>query len=460
MVNTISQSQMETTAVPKTLGRLEKACYGVGDFASNLIWGTLSSFLLYFYTDVALLPVVAIGNIFLISRVLDAFVDPVVGSFVDGTNTSRGRTKPYIFWGILPLCIFFVLSFTTPDASDGIKVAYAYGTYIIVGLLYSLVNVPYGALMSLMTRKEEDLSQLSSLRMIGMALGSVLVTAVTMPLVNILGSGDMRLGFLEVAIIYSLAAMGCFALILRNCHERNCEIQQEKRRDSLLSVYRRAIKNKPWVVTIAFAFLLFVRLGAMVAVTIFFCLHGLKNPTLISVLLPLLYISAVVSASIMPAIVKRLQFRKANILAAVIYMASFAILPLLQDNMPAFMILYFFANALGGISMGAVFGMIASCVDYNEWQFGRRCEGTLYAGYSFATKVGMAVGGAFVGYGLAFIGYDAQNVTAQAGTAITWLYYGIPVVFSALMALVVSFYKLDDKHEQIVAELEASHEQA
>ena len=452
----MESSSMEA-AVPQAavqrLGWKETISYGTGDFASNLIWGTLSSFLLYFYTDVALLPVIAIGNIFLISRVLDAFIDPVVGSFVDRTNTMRGRTKPYIFFGVLPLCIFFVLSFWSPDASAGAKVAYAFATYIVVGILYSVVNIPYGALMSLMTRSPRETSRLSAARILGMGIGSILVTAATMPLVQALGGGDMQHGFTVMAILYSIVAIVCFGLILRNCQERNLP-QREPQAYRLLAVYRKALANGPWKATIAFSFLIFCRIGAMVAITIFYCLHVLQNPALVSVLLPLMYVSALVSAPLTEPWIARFHYRKGNIIASIVFLAGFAVMPLFVEELPIFLGVYFVANVIGGISMGAVFGMVASSIDYNEWTTGKRHEGTLYAGYSFATKVGMAVGGAIIGYGLAAIGYEAGAVTDSVRSAMAWLYYLVPIVFAGLQIVAVSFYKLDAQQAQMTKELD------
>lgn len=164
-------NESEEGAVVTKLSLLEKVSYGVGDFASNLMWGVIGSFLLYFYTDVALIPVAATGTIFLVSRFLDAFIDPVIGNFIDHTDTRWGRTKPYIMFGVIPLCVLYALTFTTIGTSASIKIIYAYVTYIVVGILFSVVNVPYGALMPLITRNTDEKTQLASFRMFGMAVG-------------------------------------------------------------------------------------------------------------------------------------------------------------------------------------------------------------------------------------------------------------------------------------------------
>ncbi|GFP74700.1 MFS transporter [Clostridium fungisolvens] len=436
------------------LSFVEKFSYGIGDFASNLMWGVIGSFLLYFYTDVALIPVAATGTIFLVSRVLDAFIDPVIGGFIDRTNSKWGRTKPYIMFGIIPLCVFFILSFTTISADASFKVMYAYLTYIIAGILYSVVNIPYGALMPLMTRNLDDKAQLSSFRMLGMALGNILVTALTMPLVNLLGAGNQQRGFLLTTILFAVIGFISFMIISKNCKERYLEVGSvSHEKISVIETYKAALKNGPWVSTIIFSLLMFIKIGAFVSITIFFCLQVLHNPAMISILLPLMYASMLVSAAIATPVIKKFRHRNANIIGTAVYALSFCLMPLFVGNQTVFIAIYFFGNILGGVSSGSVFGMIADSVDYNEWKFGKRSEGTLYAGYSFATKVGMAVGGALVGYALAFVGYNAANVTPSAVKAINILFYGIPVGCSVLQILSILFYKLDKTHPQIVEEL-------
>jgi GPH family glycoside/pentoside/hexuronide:cation symporter len=432
----------------------EKISYGFGDLASNVMWGLVGSFLLYFYTDVALIPAAATATLFLLARVLDAFIDPIIGNFVDRTNSKYGRTRPFILFGIIPFCIMFVLTFTTFDLSDTGKLIYAYITYIIVGILYSVVNVPYGALMPLMTRNTDEKAQLASFRMLGMAAGNVFVSACSMALVNTLGKGNQRTGFLLTSMIFAVAGLVCFMVVCFNCKERYLEKHVENQTKTKASeTYKNALKNTPWVASIAFAFFMFVRIGAVVAITIYFCMYVLKNPGMIPVLLPLLYVSAFITAPLTPTFIKKFGHRKANIIGLAIYIVAFCIMPFFVSNMVVFISIYFIGNVFGGIGTGSIFGMIADSVDYNEWKYEKRTEGTLYAGYSFATKVGMAVGGAAVGYVLAFTGYNAANVTASAENGINVLYYAVPIFCSIIQIIALAFYKLDAIHPQIIKEL-------
>lgn len=432
----------------------EKISYGMGDLASNLMWGVISSFLLYFYTDVALIPVAATGTIFLVSRILDAFIDPVIGGIVDKTNSKMGRTKPFIMFGIIPFCIFLIISFTTISGSDTIKIIYAYVTYIITGIIYSVVNIPYGALMSLMTRDTNEKSQLSSFRMGGMAVGNILVTACTMPLVGFFGQGNQQKGFLYTTILLAVIGIICFMFIIKNCKERYVEAPAiAKESTSVITIYKNAVKNGPWVATIIFAVLMFVKIGVTVSITIYFCLTVLKNPAMISILLPSSYVAMIFTSFITPAFLKKFAHRQGNIIALCIYIFGLAIMPFFVGNQVLFVGIYFVANLFGNINNGSVFGMVADSVDYNEWKFGKRTEGTLYGGYSFATKVGMAIGGALVGYVLAFVGYNPQNITDTTASYINVLYYLLPILCSVLQIITVSFYQLDKRHPHIVKEL-------
>lgn len=447
---------VDSSSFGEKLKLKEKLTYGVGDFASNMIWGLIGSFLLYFYTDVALIPVAATGTIMLVARVLDSLIDPVIGGFIDRTNSKWGRTKPYILFGIIPLCVFFVLSFTTIDVSNTGKIIYAFVTYIIAGLLYSVVNIPYGALMPLMTRDPKEKNQLSSIRLGGMAIGNTLVTACTTPLVAFFGSGNERQGFLWTAILFSVLGIVSFLLIVKNCKERyldTTKVSYSKEKNSVISTYKKTFKNTPWVSTIVFSLIMFIKVGACVAITIYYCLQVLKDPHMISVLLPLLYVSMIVSALITPAFLNRFRHRNGNIISLLIYILGFAVLPFFVDNHVIFITIYFIANVFNGIGAGSVFGMVSDSVDYNQWKFGFRSEGTLYGGYSFATKVGMAIGGAVIGYLLAFVGYNAENISASAVSSINFFYFAVPIIFSVLQIIAISFYKLDRMHGQIVAEL-------
>lgn len=443
----------EKVQAPEKLSSKEKISFGLGDFSSNMVWGFVGSYLLFFYTDVALVPVAATGTLFLVARIIDAITDPIVGGFVDRTNTKYGRTKPYILFGIIPLAVLLVLTFSYFDFSDGGKIVYAYVTYILIGLAYTIVNVPYGSLMTLMTRDGQEKSQLSSLRVAGMALGNIFITALAMPLVNFFGGNNQQKGFMFTAVLFALVGSVGFLIVVKNCKERYIETKTAHKRISIIDTYKHAFKNKPWLQTTLFALLMFVKIGVRVTLTIYFCLYVLKNPAMVSILMPSMYVAMLASSLFTSKVIQKFGHRKANIYAMILFSILYVALMMFESNMTIFVIVFFIASAINNVSNGSVFGMISDSVDYNEWKFGHRAEGTLFAGYSFATKVGNALGAAAIGYILAFIGYNANNVTPDVSSNIRMLFYFVPIVCSILQAIVIAFYKLDSQHPQIVKEL-------
>jgi Na+/melibiose symporter and related transporters len=280
-----------------------------------------------------------------------------------------------------------------------------------------------------------------------------------MPLVNILGKGNQQRGFLFTTIILSIIGFSIYMIILKNCKERYLEVSNETHEKiNIISTYKDALKNGPWVATLAFSLAMFIKNGATIAITVYYCIQVLKNPAMISILLPLLYVTMLIASIFAPAYLKRLKHRKGNIIALVIYIIGFCILPFCTGNQGLFIPVYFITIIFNGFGSTSVLGMTADAVDYNEWKFGKRTEGTLYAGYSFSLKVGMAIGGAIVGYILAFSGYDAKNVTDSAVNAISMIYYGVPIVLSILQIIAVSCYKLDKLHPQVISELNMRRE--
>ena len=167
----------------------EKIGYGLGDTATNFVYQTLQYFIIFFYTDIFGISVIAAGTLFLISRVIDAVSDPVMGVIADRTNTKWGKFRPWIAWTAVPFGVIAVLTFTTPDLSPQGKVIYAYSTYIALMLIFTMSNVPYNALSGVVTSNSLERTSLSAWRM-GLAMVAAFVVQVfSMPLVDYFGKG-------------------------------------------------------------------------------------------------------------------------------------------------------------------------------------------------------------------------------------------------------------------------------
>jgi len=434
------------------LSRTEKLSYGLGDLASNLSWNLISGFLLFFYVNVALIPVAMAGTLILVSMVLSALLDPAVGIVVDRTRSRFGKARPYLLYGSIPLGVASFLLFLSPLHSVVGKVFYAYVTLILVEVLYALVNIPYGTLMPLMTRQPNEKMQLSSLRTIGSSVGTFMATGLTMPIVALFGT-DRQKGFACVGAVFSLTMSLLFLVVFKNCKERYQDpFSQQK--GVLGKAILNLLGNRSWRVTFSFGLLMLMRLGALISATAFFCIQVLHRPSLISVLLPILSITSLCVAPLTPAYFRRTGIRNGIILVLVASIALFAVLPLMEGNLWAFLAVYTVAATLSvGPCTTAIYAMAANSVDHQQWLFGMRNDGLVYSSVSISTKIGIAVGASLVAYALAWAGFDALHPSNSAAEAIRAVYYGAPIVIMVLQIVCVSFYNLDRLHPQIVADL-------
>jgi len=425
----------------------EKISYGLGDFACGLSWNAVGAFLLYFYINVALLPAAAVGTLFLLSRLFDAGVDLGVGVMVDRTRTRWGRTRPYFLLTAIPFAILLVLTFTTIDGSTGTKLAYAYVTFGLLGILYSFLAVPFSALMPMMTRDHGTRMQLGSARPIGTSISVILATAATMPLVGWLGGGNERLGFALVAAIFAILTLAALLNLFVSCKERYYD--DAPAASAVLPSVGAMLRNRAWLVTFLFCLLNFLRFGCVISVTAFFAIEVMRAPWMIGILLPAVSGTLFLSAFIAPAIFKRTGIRKGCIGALLLVIGLHLILPFVEAQHGLFLTLFLIAAILISLTMTAIFTMAADAVDYHAWRFGVRNEGLLSSGISLSTKVGMAIGTAIIAYVLAMTGYDPKAVTDAARSAIRWSYYGWPIAIMIAQIAIISFWPMDGLHDTI-----------
>ena len=440
-------------ADPDKLRFREKISYGLGDFAYGLVWNSVGAFLLYFYTNVALLPVAAVGTLFLTARLFDAGVDLGVGILVDRTRSRWGRTRPYILFTGLPFCLLFVLTFMVPDWSETGRLVYAFVTFNLLGILFSFGAVPYSALMPMLTAAPDQRLQLSSLRSMGTALSVILATAATMPLVGALGGGDEERGFLLTAILFALVALALIYNLYWNTRERHYD--HAPANFSIKTAVRDMLRNRAWLVAFIFCVLNFVRFGAVLSVTAFFAIEVMRQPWMISILLPAVSGTLLLGAFLAPPILRRTGIRYGCLGAIILAIALYLVLPFTEASPGLFIALFLAASVAISVTMTAIFTMAADSVDYNEWKNGHRNEGLLSSGISLATKVGMALGTAAVAYTLAYAGYEAGAVTETARQAIRWSYYGWPIAVLAVQAVVILFWPMDGMHARIRQEVAA-----
>jgi GPH family glycoside/pentoside/hexuronide:cation symporter len=446
----------------------EKVAYGFGDFASSMFWKLFSVYLLYYYTDVFGIAAAAVGTMFLITRIWDTALDPVIGIIADRTDSKWGKFRPYLLWVAIPFGIIGVLTFTAPELSSSGKLVYAYVTYTLMMMIYSAINVPYASLMGVMTPNIKDRTTLSTFRFIFAFAGSILVLATAEPLVSIFGKDatgvDLQKGWQFTIIVYAMIASLLFYLTFLWTRERVKPPKEQK--TSLKTDLTDLGKNKPW----------FILLGAGVFTLIFNSLRdgsaiyyfkyyfssqeafqmplfdvAINYSTLYLVLGQAANIVGVVLAKpVSDRIGKKNTFLYAMLIAGVLscFFYTFG-----ENDIFLIFSFQFLISVCAGSIFPLLWSMYADIADYSEWQTGRRATGLIFSSSSMAQKLGWTLGGAVTGWLLAMWGFEANTVQSEeTQKGIRMMLSFIPAAGALLSAAFIVFYKLSDSFMLTVSE--------
>lgn len=428
----------------------EKVAYALGDTASNLYWRLFDVFLFYFYTDVFGIPAATVGTMMLAARLIDAVSDPAMGAIADRTKTKWGKFRPYLVWGAFPLFFAGVLTFTVPDLSDVGKIVWAYATYIALMLAYTFINVPYGALLGVMTSDSQQRTSLSSFRFIGAFSGGTVVAYFTPSLVNALGGGDDALGWQLTLGVYGAIAFAMYMVCFAICKERVHPIV--KQNHSPLVDIKDLVANKPWLVLFSLALIIMLTISIRASSGVFFLKYFIGREDLISSYMTLYMVALAVGAAITPLLTR--LFDKRNLL--ILLMASVAILSFAQYFVGSDDIaLHFAIQGLIGLCLGPksplVFSMYADTADYSEWKHNRRSTAMIFSAAAFSQKLGGAIAGAIIGNILGSMGY-VPNMTQspESLSGIVMLMTLIPGAFALLSAICIRFYSLNETQLDLI----------
>lgn len=431
----------------------EKVGYSLGDMASNFYWRVFDLFLFIFYTDVFGLSPAAVGTMMLVTRLIDALSDPLMGALADRTNTQFGKFRPYLLWGVLPLAVAGVLTFTIPDVGENGKLVWAYGTYIFMMLAYTFINVPYGALMGVITGDSQQRTQLTSFRFIAAFSGGSLVAYLTPELVALLGAGDETLGWQLTMMVYGFAAIALFLITFTTTKERIAPPKGQN--SSVWQDIRDLGSNRPWQILFLLALIIMITISLRGSAGTFYLKYYVQREDLIGAFSMVYMLSLAIGAAITPLLCRFMEKAKLlMLLMAIVTGCSVLMYFVSPDNIT----LIFILQCLIGLGLGPksplVFSMYADTADYGEWRQGRRATAMIFSAAAFAQKLGGALAGATIGWVLANMGYVANQVQSDASEmGIVLLMTLIPAVFAGISIIVAQRYNLDQ------AQLNTIHEE-
>jgi GPH family glycoside/pentoside/hexuronide:cation symporter len=422
----------------------EKIGYSFGDAASNLYWKTFEWYLMFFYTDVFGISAAAVGTMLMVTRLADAVADPVMGSIADRTQTRWGHFRPYLIWGAIPFAVAGVFTFTTPNLSGGGKVIYAYITYSLLMFIYTFVNIPYSALMGVISPNSIERTSISSIRFIGAFTAGTFIQFFTLKFVAWFGHGNEARGWQLTMVFYGILAIILLVLCFLTTRER---VKPPAAQTSDLG---RDVKNlftsMPWIILVGVLLLVLAAFVVKGSASTYYFKYYLHRESLVGTFMVVNGFAFLAAVFITTRLTKIFGKKPLFIFAiggGGLVIGGFC-LPSSTDITMIFT-LQIISSFIIGFNSPLVFAMFADVADESEWRTGRRNTGLVFASAIFSTKAGVAVGAGIYGILLTYFGYVAnveQSARSMHGIilSMSWIPCGLMVAAAALMLL----YPLSD----------------
>lgn len=464
----------------------EKVGYGFGDMASSMFWKIFGMYLLFFYTKVFGISPAAAGTMFLVTRVWDSLNDPMMGVIADRTHSRWGKYRPYLLWFAIPFAVMGVVTFYTPNVGETGKLVYAYVTYTLMMMVYTVVNVPYASLLGVMSGNPKERNTLSSYRMFFAFIGSFITFMLLQPMVDLFAgvfnsdsvstlaseaadgmtiSRDPMGWTLAVAVIGVICAV-LFYFCFRWTRERVEAVDEEKNKVSVKQDLRNLIRNAPWWILMAsgLASLLFNAIRDGVALFYFadYVQVNYKMAysgwTMATIYLLVGQAANMIGVALAAPLSNRYGKKKTYMVAmaaAAVLSACFFMLS--ADQVVAILVLQVLISICAGYVFPLLWSMYADIVDHQELITGRRATGLIFSSSSMSQKMGWALGSAMTGWLLAWFGYnqDAAVQTEHAVLGVRLMMSWLPAISCVLAVVGMMFYPLSEKKvKDITTELD------
>ena len=441
----------------------EKVGYGFGDMSSSMFWKIFSYYLPFFYSNIFGLRLDQVALLLVVTRIWDAVSDPMMGILADRTRTRWGKYRPYLLFMAIPFALCGVLLFTTPDASPSFKLVWAYVTYILMMTVYTGINVPYGAMLGVMTDDSDGKTVLSSYRMFFAYAGSFIALFCWEPLCKALGGYDTSAGWQHAMFLIAAVCLVLFLLCFGMTREKLHTVSTA----SVGSDLKSLVRNAPWWILIGAALCsnLFCTVrGSTVAYffsdviggDVHLNLGGWSFLFYAGLFLSIGEVCNMIGVALAVPLAARLGKKTTYMMsfaALIVLSAIFFYIPVNGSGYWWMLVLQVLISIFTGVLFPMVWSMYADVSDFAENRDGSASTGLIFSSSSMAQKFGGAFGGAAVMWLLAAFGYDTTAGAVQTPEALNGLKLlmsWIPAAVAALAVVVVSFYPLTRSRMEVI----------
>lgn len=463
----LSATKRETRGFYK-LSSIQRIGFGSGDLAQNLIYQTISMYLLIFYTNVFGLPAATAAVMFLIVRLIDVIWDPIVGAFVDKNNPKMGKYRSWLILGGIPLTGFAILCFWNGFSGS---LLYAYITYVGMSMTYTLVNVPYGALNASLTRDTHEITKLTATRMFMANLGGLAV-AYGIPIIvkklspdGLINSAESGNAWFITMTIYALAGLALLIFCYTQTKERVVMDEKATQSVKVSDLWTEFVRNRPLRVLAFFFITAFAMMAIGNSAGSYYMIYNVNAPDMVPYFMALGSIPAFIFMPMVPAIKKAIgkkQMFYVFLSVAIFGMAmlyAISVIPALKTKVWLVLVAQFVKSTGVIVATGYMWALVPEVISFGEHKTGRRISGIVNALTGIFFKAGMALGGVVPGFVLAFVGFDEKNAVSQTPfveQGILWLVAVIPAILLILAMFIISRYELeDDVIDRLNLEIEA-----
>ncbi|WP_407731358.1 MFS transporter [Pseudocitrobacter faecalis] len=448
----------------ETLSTREKIGYGLGDAGGHCISDLISGFLLFFYTDIFGLSPAIVGAMFLILRIFDAISDPVMGVIADRTRSRWGRFRPWQLWIAVPLGVIGILTFTVPEMGPNMKIAWAFGTYFLLSVGYTAINVPYCALINAMTHRHDQVMSCQSWRFVLSGIAGFLV-AVGLPwMVEFFGKGNLAKGYQYGVTVICTVGVVMFLLCFFWVKER---VPLSLAGKFTLRQHLQGLwKNDQLLLMLVMSFLLVNILCIRGGGYMYFISYALEGSAgFMSLFFAVVTIAAIIGAIVVNPLSRRIDMVKLYFytnLVLVAFGVMMWFLPTGAQHQTLWLGCILVNNIVLGFTLPLHFSIMAFADDYGEWKNGVRSSGMNFAFNLFFIKLSWASSGGIISLILIMVAYQPglENQTAASIQGITALQSLTPAIFHLVLALCLLKCRLNGPMMQrISTDLHQRHSQ-